>query len=235
LHLEISRVDSLAGRIELIAGAIEGRLTFSTSLGIEDQAILHAIAQSRTNIDVFTLDTGRLFPETIDTLSASERRYGITVRVLAPDAAGVEALVARDGILGFRNSIEARKSCCHVRKVLPLKRALAGASGWITGLRREQSAGRVDVPFAAWDDEYGLIKLSPIADWTQERLDAYVVRNEIPVNPLHSRGFPSIGCQPCTRPIRPGEDLRAGRWWWENDFGRECGLHNRPQIEAAVQ
>jgi phosphoadenosine phosphosulfate reductase len=235
LHLKISRVDSLAGRIELIAGAIEGRLTFSTSLGIEDQAILHAIAQSRTNIDVFTLDTGRLFPETIDTLSASERRYGITIRVLAPDAAGVEVLVARDGILGFRNSIEARKSCCHVRKVLPLKRALAGASGWITGLRREQSAGRADVPFAAWDAKYGLIKLNPIADWTLERLEAYVARNEIPVNPLHSRGFPSIGCQPCTRPIRPGEDLRAGRWWWENDFGRECGLHNRPRIEAAVQ
>jgi phosphoadenosine phosphosulfate reductase len=184
---------------------------------------------------VFTLDTGRLFPETIETLSASERRYGMTIRVLAPDAAATEALVARDGVLGFRNSIEARKSCCHIRKVLPLKRALAGAAGWITGLRREQSAGRADVPFAAWDAEHRLIKLNPIADWPLERLEAYVSSNQIPVNPLHARGFPSIGCQPCTRAIRPGDDLRAGRWWWENGFGRECGLHNRPRMEKAAQ
>ena len=215
----------LADRIRLIAGTVRGRIAFSTSLGIEDQAILHAIADSGTAIDVFTLDTGRLFPETIDTLAASELRYGIKVHVLAPASADVESLVARDGVLGFRASIEARKACCHVRKVAPLKRGLTGAAAWITGLRREQTTGRAQVPFAAWDGEHSLIKLNPIADWPLARLEAYVASNRIPVNPLHAHGFPSIGCQPCTRALRPGEDIRAGRWWWENEDGKECGLH----------
>ena len=146
----------------------------------------------------------------------------------------MEALIARDGVLGFRNSIEARKACCHVRKVVPLKRPLAGAAGWVTGLRRGQSGGRADVPFAAWDEEFKLVKLNPIADWPLEKLEAYVEEHAIPVNPLHARGFPSIGCAPCTRAIQPGEDIRAGRWWWESDWGRECGLHNRPDRKAAA-
>ena len=227
LHLELSGTENLARRVELLTSAIKGRIAFSTSLGIEDQAILHAIAESGAAIDVFTLDTGRLFAETIDTIAASESRYGIKIRVLAPDAGAVEALVARDGVLGFRNSIEARKACCHVRKVEPLKRGLAGAAGWITGLRRGQSGGRADVPFAAWDAEFGLIKINPIADWPLETLEGYVGRNAVPVNPLHAKGFPSIGCEPCTRATRPGEDIRAGRWWWDSDWGKECGLHNR--------
>lgn len=225
----------LEERIGEIVRALPRRIAFSTSLGLEDQALLHAIAQSAAPIDVFTLDTGRHFPETLETLAQSVQRYGPRIRVVAPEASDLESLVARDGILGFRHSIEARKACCEVRKVRPLRKALAGAAGWITGLRRGQSAGRAGVPFAAWDEAAGLVKLSPIADWSAEQLDAYLAANDIPVNPLNAGGFPSIGCQPCTRAIRPGEDVRAGRWWWENEDGKECGLHTRkPRAEVVA-
>jgi phosphoadenosine phosphosulfate reductase len=223
---------SLEERLKAIAAAVRGRIAFSTSLGLEDQALLHGIAATETKIDVFTLDTGRLFPETIEVLDASERRYGLGIRVLAPDREETERLVARDGVLGFRLSVEARKACCDVRKVRPLRRALAGAAAWITGLRRGQSAGRTDVPFAAWDAEHGLVKINPLADWPLDRLEAYIAANDVPVNALHARGFPSIGCQPCTRAVQPGEDIRAGRWWWENEDGKECGLHSRPRAGA---
>ena len=225
----LAEISSLEARLAEIARLAPARIAFSTSLGIEDQAILHAVAVSGAAVDVFTLDTGRLFPETIDTIALSEQRYGLRLRVLAPEAADVEALVARDGVLGFRRSIDARKACCEVRKVRPLKRALAGAGSWITGLRRGQSAGRGDVPFAAWDAEHRLVKINPLANWELERLEAYVAANDIPVNPLHARGFPSIGCQPCTRAVSPGEDIRAGRWWWESADGKECGLHANPR------
>jgi phosphoadenosine phosphosulfate reductase len=228
----LSDIDGLESRIAALSGAIQGRIAFSTSLGLEDQAILHAIAPAGADIDVLTLDTGRHFPETLETLDRSERRYGLRIQLVAPEAADVEALVARDGVLGFRLSIDARKACCDVRKVRPLRRALAGAAGWITGLRREQSAGRVDVPFASWDPEHRLIKINPLADWSLDRLEAYVAANDIPVNALHAQGFPSIGCQPCTRAIRPGEDVRAGRWWWEQEDGKECGLHANPRRPA---
>lgn len=235
LDLRLAATDSLEGRLFEIVRSIPGRVTFSTSLGIEDQAVLHAIAASGAAIDVFTLDTGRHFPETLETLEESENRYGLKIRVMFPDAREVEELVARDGIFGFRVAVENRKACCDIRKVRPLKRALAGASGWVSGLRREQSVGRAHVPFAAWDAENAITKLNPIADWTLEQLEAYVATNNVPINPLHARGFPSIGCQPCTRAIKPGEDIRAGRWWWENEDGKECGLHNRPaQKEAAA-
>jgi phosphoadenosine phosphosulfate reductase len=228
LEKRLAELPSLEDRLLEITRAIPGRTTFSTSLGLEDQAILHAIATSGAAIDVFTLDTGRHFPETLETLQASEQRYGIRIHVVVPDAREVEELVDRDGIFGFRLAVENRKACCEVRKVRPLKRALAGAAGWVTGLRRHQSAGRAAVPFAAWDADHQLVKLNPIADWTLEQLEAYVAEHKVPVNPLHAKGFPSIGCQPCTRAIKPGEDLRAGRWWWENEDGKECGLHNRP-------
>ncbi|WP_439544544.1 phosphoadenylyl-sulfate reductase [Hyphomicrobium sp.] len=231
LDAALGGLATLEERLIAIADAIPGRITFSTSLGLEDQAVLHAIAATGRTFDVFTLDTGRHFPETLETLDASELRYGLKIRVAFPDAEDVQMLVARDGIMGFRQSIEARKACCDVRKVRPLNKALAGAQGWITGMRREQSAGRAHVPFAAWDSEHRLVKLNPIADWTLEGLEAYIETNAIPVNPLHARGFPSIGCQPCTRAIRPGEDIRAGRWWWENEDGKECGLHNRPKAK----
>jgi phosphoadenosine phosphosulfate reductase len=229
LDAELKRLPSLEDRIFAIRRAIPDRVTFSTSLGLEDQAILHAIASKAPDFDVFILDTGRHFPETLDTVDASELRYGLKIRLVAPDATETEALVARDGVLGFRQSIEARKACCEVRKVRPLNKALKGAAGWITGLRRSQSGGRADTPFAAWDGEHNLIKLNPIADWTLEALEAYIAKHDVPVNALHARGFPSIGCQPCTRAVRPGEDIRAGRWWWENEDGKECGLHNRPK------
>jgi phosphoadenosine phosphosulfate reductase len=233
LNASLPQIESLEERLIAIADAIPGRIAFSTSLGLEDQAVLHAIAATERSFDVFTLDTGRHFPETLETLEASELRYGLKIRVTFPDAQDVELLVARDGIMGFRQSVDARKACCDVRKVRPLNKALAGAAGWLTGLRRDQSAERAEVPFAVWDAEHALVKLNPIADWSLETLEAYIEQNHVPVNALHARGFPSIGCQPCTRAIRPGEDIRAGRWWWENEDGKECGLHNRPKSKEA--
>lgn len=235
LEAQLGMIDDLGARIEAIAAALPGRITFATSLGLEDQAVLHAIAASGLPIDVFTLDTGRHFAETLETIDESERHFGLRIRVIAPDAADVEALVARDGVFGFRSSIEARKACCDVRKVRPLMRALAGATGWITGLRRTQSAERAAVPFASIDGASGVVKANPLADWSLERLEAFIAANNIPVNPLHARGYPSIGCAPCTRPISAGEDIRAGRWWWENADGKECGLHNRPNSARVME
>lgn len=227
LAARLAAAGSLEERIVLIADGTKGRIAFSTSLGLEDQAILHAIATTRAPVDVFTLDTGRLFPETLDTVAASEKRYGLKIRVVAPDTFEVERIVARDGVHGFRLSVVARKSCCETRKVQPLRRALAGAASWITGLRREQSGSRIAVPFTARDYDLGLLKINPLADWPLARLDAYVQDNQVPTNALHARGYPSIGCQPCTRAILPGEDIRAGRWWWEAPDHKECGLHTR--------
>lgn len=228
LDAALAGLDSLEARIALIARTVEGRKSFSTSLGLEDQAVLHAIAASESEFDVFMLDTGRHFPETLEVLDASQLRYGQKIRVISPAADETQALVERDGILGFRTSIDARKACCEVRKVRPLVAALAEAAVWITGLRRTQSQGRGGVPFASWDGALDLIKINPIADWSLEQLKVYLADNSVPVNSLHGRGFPSIGCQPCTRAIKPGEDIRAGRWWWENEDGKECGLHSRP-------
>lgn len=234
LAAQIAASQALEARIAAIRRAVPGRIAFSTSLGIEDQALLHAIAGSGAEVDVFTLDTGRHFPETLETLSRSEVRYGLSIRVVAPDAAELEQLVGRDGVLGFRLSVEKRKSCCEVRKVNPLRKALAGAAGWITGLRRSQSSGRAEVPFAEWDPAFALLKLNPIADWSLEQLETYVREHDIPINPLHRQGFPSIGCAPCTRAVRPGEDIRAGRWWWEAESGKECGLHAPKRRDAAA-
>jgi phosphoadenosine phosphosulfate reductase len=237
LNRRLASIPELEPRLIEIGRLAPGPIEFSTSLGIEDQALLHAVATTGVKVDVLTLDTGRLFPETIETIELSERRYGLRIRVVAPEAANVEALVTRDGVMGFRRSVAARIACCDVRKVRPLQRALAGAGSWITGLRRGQSAGRGSVPFAAWDAEHRLVKINPLADWPLERLEAYIAANDVPVNPLHAKGFPSIGCQPCTRVIRPGEDVRAGRWWWEREDGKECGLHanpRRPLPEAAT-
>jgi phosphoadenosine phosphosulfate reductase len=234
LGFDLGRIEALADRLALIRARIAGRIAFSTSLGLEDQAVLHGIAEAGSDIDVFTLDTGRHFAETLDVVAASEARYGVPIRLIVPNADETEALTTRDGVLGFRASIDARKACCDVRKVRPLGRALAGAAGWITGLRREQATSRKDTPFAERDRATGLVKLNPIADWSLEQLEAYITRHAIPVNSLHAQGFPSIGCRPCTRAVHPGEDIRAGRWWWERESGhdeahKECGLHNRPR------
>lgn len=226
----LGRTDDIVSRVKEIGSHIEGRIAFSTSLGLEDQVILHAVAKSGivksgAEVDVFTLDTGRLFPEVLETVELSELRYRIRVRLVAPEAQEVEELVARDGVYGFRQSVENRKSCCEIRKVRPLNRALDGAQGWITGLRREHSEARAEAPLAEWDADRGLIKVNPLADWSTDTLTAYIAANNIPVNPLHARGFVSIGCAPCTRAVRPGEDPRSGRWWWESEEKKECGLH----------
>lgn len=239
LDQSIGATQELAARIGLIRAAIPGRIAFSTSLGLEDQAVLHAISASRADIDVFTLDTGRHFQETLETIAASEARYGLKIRLVAPDAADLQALTDRDGVFGFRNSVEARKACCEVRKVRPLARALAGAAGWTTGLRRDQAASRTAIAFAAFDPATKLTKFNPIADWSLADVEAFVATYGVPVNPLHARGFPSIGCAPCTRAIEPGEDVRAGRWWWEQEGAggagtKECGLHvvKTPAVEV---
>ncbi|MFC6445409.1 phosphoadenylyl-sulfate reductase [Shinella zoogloeoides] len=214
----------LAGRLALVA-ALGGRAVFTTSLGIEDQVITAAIGTDRLAIDVVTLETGRLFKETVDLIDETEGQYGITIARYVPVQDDIDAYAAQYGLNGFYESVEARHACCSVRKLKPLARALEGASFWITGLRRGQSGNRADTPFAEHDAERNLVKINPLADWDIDRIKAYVADNAVPVNPMHARGYPSIGCEPCTRAIKPGEPERAGRWWWENDEKRECGLH----------
>jgi phosphoadenosine phosphosulfate reductase len=205
--------------------SLAGRAVFTTSLGIEDQVITAAIGENRVDIDVVTLETGRLFPQTVALIDETEQRYGIAIRRFHPEAADVDAFAARFGMNGFYESVEARHACCGVRKLKPLARALEGASFWITGLRRGQSGNRATTPFAEYDAERNLIKINPLADWSIEDIKAHVEARAVPINPLHAKGFPSIGCEPCTRAIKPGEPERAGRWWWEQDEKRECGLH----------
>jgi phosphoadenosine phosphosulfate reductase len=206
---------------------MEGKIAFTTSFGLEDQAILHWIAELGLDIDVVTLDTGRLFPETYAVWAESEQRYGRRIRAVYPDHVALEALVARQGINGFYESTEARISCCHVRKVEPLNRALTGAEAWITGLRADQSTQRADISVLERDAERGLLKLNPLFDWTREAIVDFATRNAIPINALHGLGFASIGCAPCSRAVAPGQPERSGRWWWEQDVKKECGLHHK--------
>ena len=212
-------------RLAAIRSEIPGRLVFTTSFGLEDQAIAHAIFAQALAIDVATLDTGRLFPETYDVWAETERRYGVRVLAFAPEHRAVEALIAGQGIDGFRSSVEARLKCCAVRKVAPLARALDGSAAWITGLRADQSADRAQVLPALFEEERVLIKVNPLFDWTRERTREFVRAHGVPCNALHERGFLSIGCAPCTRAVMPGEPERAGRWWWEQSQKKECGLH----------
>jgi phosphoadenosine phosphosulfate reductase len=226
----------LVNRLADARRAMAGRLVFTTSFGLEDQAITHAILSQDLAIDIVTLDTGRLFPETYSVWSETEARYGRRIGAFYPERASIEAFVAQYGINGFRASIAARQACCAVRKVEPLGRALDGASGWITGMRAEQSSERATTPYAAVDPARGLIKLNPLLDWTRERVVAFVHEHGVPYNALHDEGFLSIGCAPCTRAVKPGEPERAGRWWWEQEDKKECGLHSRPHLalETAV-
>lgn len=202
---------------------------FATSFGAEDMVLLDLIDRLGLEVDAFTLDTGRLHEETYALMARTRERYPRTpVRILFPDAGRTEAWVAANGINGFRDSVEQRKGCCAIRKLEPLARALSGHSLWITGLRREQSPTRSGVEVLARDEGNGLMKLNPLADWRSSDVLAYVAAHDVPVNALHTQGFPSIGCAPCTRAISPGEDERAGRWWWEQPMQRECGLHLGP-------
>ncbi|GEO84223.1 MULTISPECIES: phosphoadenylyl-sulfate reductase [Alphaproteobacteria] len=223
LDADLAALD-LSERLALVAD-LEGRAVFTTSLGIEDQVITAAIGTDRLPIEIATLETGRLFQETVDLIAETEERFGIAIKRYRPRQDDIDAFAARYGLNGFYESVEARHACCHVRKLIPLASALDGAAIWVTGLRRGQSGNRAATPFAEYDAERNLIKVNPLADWSIEVINAYVAAEAIPVNPMHKRGYPSIGCEPCTRAIKPGEPERAGRWWWENDEKRECGLH----------
>jgi len=221
--------------VERLGSLAAGRknAVFTTSFGIEDQVLTAALTIAAPAVRIVTLETGRLFDETLALIDETENRFGITIERFRPDPKKLAAYVERNGLNGFYESIEARHACCGIRKLEPLARALNGADLWVTGLRRAQSGARAGVPFAEHDDERRLIKANPLADWTMDDVNAFVDANAVPVNPLHARGFPSIGCEPCTRAIRPGEDERAGRWWWEQDDKRECGLHVAEQ-DAAI-
>jgi phosphoadenosine phosphosulfate reductase len=201
------------------------KITFATSLGAEDQVITYMISKIDKSANIITLDTGRVFPETYDLLHRTVNRYGINIKSYYPDTNQVEEMVNTKGINLFYESIENRKLCCHVRKIVPLRRALIGMDAWITGLRREQSVTRTDLKIVEWDAANGLIKINPLLEWSEEQVWDFIKNNNIPYNKLHDQGFPSIGCQPCTRAIEKGEDLRAGRWWWEMPDSKECGLH----------
>ncbi len=219
---------------DLLTDAVRqyGKVVYSNSLGAEAMVLTDVIWSHVPEIDIFSIDTGRLPQETYDLLERLERRYKKQIRLMSPDATALQSLVASQGINGFYHSLEARINCCAVRKVEPFKRGVAGYSAWITGVRRQQSATRAKGEFIEWDATYGLQKISPLLDWTEEQVWQYIRARHLPYNMLHDKQYPSIGCQPCTRAIQPGEDPRAGRWWWERPESRECGLH--PRVRSAV-
>lgn len=199
--------------------------TFANSLGAEDMVLTDLIVKSGLPIEIFSLDTGRLPLETYDLMAKVQEHYGLKLKVYFPQGEAVENYVREHGINAFYNSVELRKSCCYVRKVEPLKRALAGKKAWITGLRAQQAATRVGLPVREFDEGNGLEKFNPLSDWTEKEVWAYIKQNGVPYNALHDKFYPSIGCAPCTRAVTPGEDIRSGRWWWENPESKECGLH----------
>ncbi|MBE0637515.1 MAG: phosphoadenylyl-sulfate reductase [Bacteroidales bacterium] len=203
----------------------KGRIALASSMGAEDQVLTEMIAKINPLTRIFTLDTGRVFPETYDLIEKTNARYKINIEVFFPERDQVEKMVGEKGINLFYESIENRRECCNVRKIVPLKRALQGLDVWISGLRRSQSVTRTEIQTVEWDEGNHLIKINPLINWKEEEVWAYIKEKNIPYNTLHDRGFASIGCQPCTRAVNPGEDVRAGRWWWENPDHRECGLH----------
>jgi phosphoadenosine phosphosulfate reductase len=214
-----------AGRLAALREAASGRIVFTTSFGLEDQVLTHLIVAAGLPVEFVTLDTGRLFPEVYALWAGTEARYGIVIRPFYPRNDALELFVRQNGVNGFYGSRNARKGCCDIRKVEPLGRALAGADIWITGLRADQSQARGAAAFAESDAARNLVKVNPLLDWSRDEALAFARANDVPLNPLHGRGFVSIGCQPCTRAIQPGEPERAGRWWWEDDAAKECGLH----------
>lgn len=200
-------------------------ITLASSLAAEDMVLTHAIAEAGLAVPIFTLDTGRLHDETLALVPRIKSRYHLDVALIRPDAEAVERHVQAHGAFAFYESIELRKACCHIRKVEPLRRALRGHRAWITGQRREQAASRGVLPGEERDEVFGLYKFNPLAAWSEADVWRFIRDFDIPYNPLHDRGYPSIGCEPCTRAVRAGEDARAGRWWWENANTKECGLH----------
>jgi phosphoadenosine phosphosulfate reductase len=237
LQLEASIATKVEATIAQLRAAVRdyGRVVYSSSLGVESIVLTDLIWTHVPEIEIFTLDTGRLHEETLNLVERLERRYNKRLKVVYPDPRALEAWVSQNGINGFYNSIEARQGCCAVRKIEPFKRAIAGAGAWVTGVRREQSATRaLAQPVEKDEANGGIAKISPILDWTHEEVWHYIKSRRLPYNPLHDKGFPSIGCAPCTRAVEPGEDSRAGRWWWENSDTKECGLHPRVRTQPAA-
>ena len=211
--------------LKLVVDEFGDGLTFASSLGAEDQVITALLSKIQGNPDVFVLDTGRLNQETYDVIQKTEARYGIKYRIFFPDATAVEEMVNEKGPNLFYESVENRKRCCHIRKVAPLKRALSGYHAWMTGIRRAQSMARQSVQLIEWDETHEMIKINPLVAWTRRDVWDLIKKEQIPYNALHDLGYASIGCAPCTRAIKTGEDERAGRWWWEDETQKECGLH----------
>lgn len=232
-HEEISKLNERfadAAPEELLTWFLEcygDRIALSSSLGLEDQVLTDMVCKIRRSTKIFTLDTGRLFPETYSLIDRTNMRYGIKIAVYFPEHEAVERLVSECGMNCFYESVELRKRCCRVRKLEPLGRAFEGLDVWICGLRREQSVTRESMQLVEWDEAHGLVKLNPLIGWHESEVWDYIRRNSVPYNKLHDKGFPSIGCQPCTRAVAEGEDIRAGRWWWESPDHRECGLHKQ--------
>ena len=216
--------------LALLANTFPGKVIFSTSFGWEDQVITHMIFANKLPIKVFTLETGRLFPETYYVWNRTMEMYGQPIHAYYPNNELLEQMVNTKGPNSFYESVDNRKECCGIRKLEPLKRALTGNEVWITGIRAEQSINRQFMDNVEWDDQNNLIKFHPIYEWTLDDIKNYIKQHNIPYNTLHDRGFPSIGCAPCTRAVREGEDFRAGRWWWEDQSKKECGLHGVNEI-----
>ncbi len=202
------------------------KIALASSFGAEDVVLVDILVKIKPDATIFTLDTGRLNEETYDVMERIRKKYNISIKSYFPDTDAVEKLERENGFYSFRDSIDARRECCNIRKVQLLKRAMSGLDAWITGLRREQAVTRTELKKIEYDEANNIIKLNPIADWTQEEVWKYIKENDIPYNTLHDKGFLSIGCSPCTRAIKEGEDVRAGRWWWENPEQKECGLHH---------
>jgi len=208
---------------------------YANSLGAESVVLTDLIWESVPEIEIFSIDTGRLYPETYDLIERLQHRYGRTLRLYYPEAIKLEAWVGQNGINGFRDSLDRRQGCCGIRKVAPFRRAIAGKGAWVTGIRHEQSAGRSLAAAVEWDSVYGLHKVSPLLAWSETDIWTYIRKKRLPYNSLHDTGFPSIGCAPCTRAVPPGEAERSGRWWWEQPESRECGLHPRRQGPALAE
>ena len=211
--------------LTLLANEFSGRIVFSTSFGLDDQMITHIIFSKNLPIKIFTLDTGRLFPETYSVWNRTREVYNKNIDVYAPNAEAVQKMVSAKGPNSFYDSVDNRLECCHIRKVEPLQRALKGYEAWVTGIRKEQSLNRNELSNVEWDEKNKIVKFHPLLDWSAADVKSFIKKNNVPYNPLHDKGFPSIGCQPCTRAVKDGEDPRSGRWWWEDTTKKECGLH----------
>ena len=216
---------AIEDQLRMLVSLFPGKVIFTTSLGIEDQVITHKIFTNNLNIKVITLDTGRLFPQTYDVFSSTIIRYKKKINVYFPDYEAVEKMVTEKGPLSFYQSVENRKECCNIRKVVPLNRALRGMEVWISGIRADQSENRNHMDWLEFDEGKNLYKYYPLFDWSFDDVKSFVKDNNVPYNSLHDKGYVSIGCEPCTKAVKPGEDFRAGRWWWENEGPKECGCH----------